>query len=92
MNLDTSNFKKTMKAAERQKMQVEWLESKGILARMGNPKILLLARLRKEHEDASLEELATMLSEETATTISKSNVNHLFRQLNEVYQREHGED
>ncbi|MBP5091260.1 MAG: DNA-binding protein WhiA [Bacilli bacterium] len=91
MNLDSSNFKKTMKAAERQKMQIEYLESKGVLARLGNPKILILARLRKEHEDASLDELAKLLSEETATTISKSNINHLFRSIDEVYKREHGE-
>ena len=92
MNLDSSNFKKTMKAAERQKMQIEFLESRGVLARMANPKLLLLAKLRKEHEDASLDELAKMLSEETATTISKSNINHLFRTINEVYQREHGDE
>ena len=92
MNLDSSNFKKTMKAAERQIEQINYLESKGVIARMGNPKLMILARLRKEHEDASLDELAKYLSEETATTISKSNVNHLFRQINEVYKRERGED
>ena len=44
--------------------------------------------LRVNNPDASLEELAVMLSEELATTISKSNVNHLFRYFHALYEKE----
>ena len=44
-------------------------------------------RLRLDHQDATLEELAKLLSEELNTTISKSNVNHLFRNLNYEYRK-----
>ena len=47
-----------------------------------------LARLRLENPDASLEKLSELMSQEFGATISKSNINHLFRKLHETYERE----
>ena len=38
-----------------------------------------------ENKEASMIELAEMLSEELGTSITKSNVNHMFRSLHDLY-------
>ena len=45
----------------------------------------MLCYFRMDNESASMSELATMLSKEFGYTITKSNVNHLFRDLHELY-------
>jgi DNA-binding protein WhiA len=87
-NIDTANFQKTMKASERQIAEIHYFEAKLGLDKIDNPKLKALMLLRLEHPDASLEELRSLLSEELNTTISKSNVNHLFRALDQEYQKE----
>ena len=89
-NLDTANFAKTMKASERQKKEVAYFVEEVGLENIMNPKMRLLMELRLSHEDASLEELANLMSEELASTVSKSNVNHLFRAIHQKYEETHG--
>ena len=84
-NLDKGNFKKTMSAAQRQLEEIHYFEEHGGLSQFRNPKIEVLMNLRLTHEDASLDELAELLSDELASTVSKSNVNHLFRDLHKRY-------
>ena len=55
-------------------------------------KLKALMRIREDNPDASLSELAALLSEELSCQISKSNINHLFRKLHEEYQIKHGID
>lgn len=86
-NLDTANYGKTAKAAERQIKEIRYFVDLLGYDKIDNPKLRSLMKLRLAHEDASLEELAEFLSEELATTISKSNVNHLFRYLDEEYRK-----
>ena len=38
-----------------------------------------------EYKEISMVELAEMMSDELGTNITKSNVNHLFRSLHELY-------
>ena len=52
-----------------------------------NPKVKLLCTLRLENESASLLDLSNMMSEIMKTPITKSNVNHLFRKIHEMYLR-----
>ena len=85
-NLDTANFGKTMKAAERQIEEIEYFQSHGGLYAITNLKLRHLMKLRLDHQDSTLDELAELLSEELNTEISKSNVNHLFRALHVMYQ------
>jgi DNA-binding protein WhiA len=86
-NLDTANMSKTLNAAERQKKEIEYFKKNGGLESFHNPKLLTLCELRLAHEDASLGELADLLSNELASSTSKSNVNHLFRFLDEEYRK-----
>ena len=49
-----------------------------------NEKLRLLCELRKENEDDYMLELAELLGERMNCQISKSNINHLFRNLHEL--------
>ncbi len=84
-NLDAANYGKTLKSSEKQIMQINYFVGKNGWDGIENEKLRTLMRLRLEHQDASLNELASLLSEELNTTISRSNVNHLFRYLDEEY-------
>ena len=86
-NLDKANMAKTLGAGARQKKEIEALLERFPPTHF-NPKERALMDLRVNNPDASLEELAVMLSEELATTISKSNVNHLFRYFHALYEKE----
>ena len=87
-NLDGANMSKTLKASERQAEAIEYFLSKDGWAHFDNPKKKALMELRLEHRDASLDELREMLSERLASSVSKSNVNHLFRSLLSEYEQE----
>ena len=87
-NLDGANFSKTMEASQKQVQAIEYFVEHDGWGYFDNPKKKTLMELRLEHKDASLDELRELLSEKLATTISKSNVNHLFRNLLEEYESE----
>ena len=91
-NLDKANDNKKSKAAERQTKEILWLKEKGILDEMENAKISIVADLRLANPTASMEEIAELLSEEIASEVCKSNVNHLFRAIHERYEVETGEN
>ena len=90
-NLDAANFAKSLKAGERQKKEAIYFRDVVGLDNISSYKLQALIPLRIENEDATLEELAESLSEMFATTITKSNVNHLFRAMHEEYMKRHGE-
>ena len=90
-NLDTANMGKTLYAAERQLEEINFLEEKGLIEKFNNPKIRILCRLRKENPEVSLWDLADLLSQEIAATVSKSNINHLFREIHQTYEEARGE-
>lgn len=87
-NLDAANLSKTLAAAERQQKEIRYFIAKDGLDSVENPKLRSLMELRINRPDASLDELAAMLSERMGMTISKSNVNHLFRGLHQAYLKE----
>lgn len=84
-NLDTANYSKTLKSSELQIEQINYFVEKNGWDGIDNEKLKTLMKLRLEHPDASLNELANLLSEELNTAISRSNVNHLFRYLKDEY-------
>lgn len=86
-NLDSANMGKTLRASERQIEEIDYFVEKLGYDKINNEKLKALMKLRKSHPDATLDELAKMLSEELAAEVSKSNVNHLFRYLDEEYRK-----
>ncbi|HBS03277.1 MAG TPA: DNA-binding protein WhiA [Firmicutes bacterium] len=91
-NLDGANLSKTLKASQKQVDAIEYFVSRDGWQHFDNPKKRLLMELRMEHKDASLDELREMLSERLASSVSKSNVNHLFRNLLLEYEKERAND
>ncbi len=87
-NLDGANMSKTLKASQRQVEAIEFFLSVDGWGHFDNPKKKALMELRLEHPDASLDELSELLSERLASSVSKSNVNHLFRNLLDEYEKE----
>ena len=83
-NLDGANYRRSYEAGERQLKAIE-RASRNPLYLSNNPKLAVLVALRKANPDASMNELAKLLGEKTGTTVSKSNVNHLFRKLLEDF-------
>ncbi len=90
-NLDGANTRKKEEAAKTQLAEIEYLLSSSALSQIQNPKIPILCELRKQNPEASMEMLAELLSEEIGMSVSKSNINHLFRTIHELYKKEIGE-
>ena len=86
-NLDGANYRKSQKSGEKQVEEINYFVSKVGWKGIDNPKLRALMEIRLSHPDASLGELSKLLSEELNTTVSKSNVNHLFRYLKQEYER-----
>ncbi|MBO7574185.1 MAG: DNA-binding protein WhiA [Bacilli bacterium] len=86
-NMDTANMKRTIETGTRQKEEIELIDQLLGIDNIGNLKERELCHLRLANEAASLQELADMMSEIFKKTITKSNVNHLFRSIHEYYER-----
>ena len=91
-NLDAANMEKTVSAASRQLKEIAFFKKGQAFPEIYSEKLKALMRIREDNPDASLSELAALLSEELSCQISKSNINHLFRKLHEEYQIKHGID
>lgn len=80
-NLDTANYSKTSSAAARQIEDIKILDKAIGINNIINKKEQLLMKIRLEHEDYSLNEIANELSKAMGHSVSKSNVNHMFRAI-----------
>ena len=86
-NMDTANMKRTIETGKRQAEEIRVIDQYLGIDNLGNIKERELCHLRLENEAASLQELADMMSERFKKTITKSNINHLFRSIHEFYLR-----
>ena len=86
-NMDTANMKRTIETGTRQKEEIEFIDQLLGIDNITNLKERELCKLRLANEAASLQELAEMMSEMFKKPITKSNVNHLFRAIHELYER-----
>ena len=86
-NSDMANMKKTIATGKRQQEEIRLIDEKLGIKNIPNVKERELAYLRLENESLSLKELADLLSEKLGKTITKSNVNHLFISLHNLYLR-----
>ena len=87
MNLDVANMSKTTEIAQRQIKEIKYIDDVLGIHNFHNPKKELLCYYRLDNESLSMSELADKLSEELGVRITKSNVNHLFRDIHELYTR-----
>lgn len=92
MNLDAANMSKTLVTGRKQVKQIRYLVDRFGFDVFPSDKAATLMQLRLDHPEASLGELAELLSEELSATVSKSNINHLFRSLEELYLKNGGSE
>ena len=86
-NMDTANMKRTIETGKRQAEEIRIIDQYLGINNLGKIKERELCHLRLENEAASLQELADLMSEKFKKTITKSNINHLFRSIHEFYLR-----
>lgn len=84
-NLDYANMSKTTEVALRQIKEIKYIDDVLGIHNFHNPKKELLCYFRLDNESLSMSDLADKLSEELGIRITKSNVNHLFRDLHDLY-------
>ena len=86
-NMDTANMKKIYETGLRQVEEIKVIDKALGIENITNAKVRLLCSLRLENEAASLNDLASLMSEKLGKDITKSNINHLFRSIHEMYLR-----
>lgn len=86
-NMDTANMKKIYETGLRQVEEIKVIDKALGIENITNAKVRLLCSLRLENESASLADLADLMSERLGKDITKSNINHLFRSIHEMYLR-----
>lgn len=85
-NIDTANMKKTYETAMRQAKEIRFIDEKIGIANITNDKMRMVCKIRLEKESASMQEIAYILSDQLEKEISKSNINHIFRAIHELYE------
>lgn len=85
INFEIANMEKASKSGKRQAKEIKFIDDNFGVFHLHNPKKEALCYLRMEHKEASLDELATMLSDEFGQTITRNSVNHMLRTLHELY-------
>ena len=89
-NLDSANYTKTTDAASKQIKDIKIIDKVLGIENVQNKKQKELMKIRLEHDDYSLIELANELSNVLGEPVSKSNINHLFRAIHLMAERYKG--
>lgn len=82
-NCEQANIEKSMKSSEAIINNIKYLEEAELLILLDERKKEIIS-YKKKYPDTSLSELANIISMETDKPISKSGINHHFRQINEL--------
>lgn len=90
INFDEANMKKASIIGKKQAKEIKYIDDVLGIHNLHNQKKELLCYLRMENKEVTLMELAEMMSEEMGIIVTKSNVNHLFRSLHDLYEKLRG--
>lgn len=85
INFDEANMRKASIIGKRQAKEIKYIDDVLGIHNLHNQKKELLCYLRLENKEITLSELAELMSDEMGIVITKSNVNHLFRSLHDLY-------
>ena len=83
INIEVANQQKTNRSAVEQMRVITFLEHNYPLEKL-DPKLLMIMKVRKEHPEASLNELVDVINQIYNDQITKSGLNHRFRRLKEI--------
>ena len=84
---DRANYRKTIKSSRKQIRQINFFKQNKLLEKIFSDVEIKGLELRLEKEDYSYQELQELFNSKYDYTISKSWFNHLFRKLDETYER-----
>ena len=85
-NCDIANEMKAQASGSRQKKLLDYIESRMGLDQLDEP-LVMAAKLRYQNPEASLNELASLYTQATGQSISKSGMNHKLRKVMEFAQK-----
>ena len=85
-NMEQANMDKTVASAAKQLDQINYLKENAAMDLLDD-KTKEVIEYREKYPEASLTELAEIISYETRKPITKSGLNHRFRKLNELVER-----
>ena len=83
---DQYNYKKSIDKANVQIEQIKLIDKHLGIDNIINEKVQLLCKLRLKDTEASYADLSSMMSEELNIPVSKSNIGHLFRKIENMAQ------
>ncbi|MDE6585046.1 MAG: DNA-binding protein WhiA [Anaeroplasmataceae bacterium] len=83
INIEVANQQKTNRSAVEQMKVITFLEHHYPLEKL-DPKLLMVMKVRKEHPEASFNELVDVINQIYNDQITKSGLNHRFRRLKEI--------
>ncbi len=86
-NLDDANYNKTVNSSQKQIDDIKFVQKYVPELTIGNKKMVELMRIRLENEDASMNELSSLVSKAMGVPVSKSNINHMLRKIRETAEK-----
>ena len=87
-NMEQANADKIISTASKQIKNINFLKERGLFDVLEN-KTKMILEYRLKYPDSSFQELADIISLETEIKITKSGINHHFRNLNELVRKHH---
>lgn len=85
-NCEQANVEKSLKTCNEQIKNINYLKNHDMLSLLDD-KILITINYRLKYPESSLSELANIISLETDLKITKSGINHYFRKIKELVER-----
>ncbi len=85
-NCEQANVEKSLKTCNEQVENINYLKSHDMLNLL-DEKIITTANYRLKYPESSLNELANIISLETDINITKSGINHYFRKIKDLVQK-----
>ena len=86
-NCEQANIEKSMKTCREQLEYIEYLKENDLMDLLDD-KIKVVISYREKYPETTMNELANIISLETETSLSKSCINHYFRKIKELVNRD----
>ena len=86
-NCEQANIEKSMKTCREQLEYISYLKKHDLIDLLDD-KIKIVVNYREKYPETTMNELANIISLETETTLSKSCINHYFRKIKELVNRD----
>jgi len=86
-NCEQANMEKSMKTCREQLDNIKYLKENDLIDLLDD-KIKVVVNYREKYPETTMNELASIISMETETTLSKSCINHYFRKIKELVSKD----